>query len=180
MCNISYDLRFDLWLLENTLPADIIFKSYSFSQWVKIALGFSLNNTDNFQPRVVGEVASCMHSWGRFGFMEFNATFNNISAISWRSVLLVEETGENHCPVASHWQTLSHKVVSTTRLHEQGLNSQLYVCTLVFLSIVCHHWYNSYFLLAELQQSCRRLMFWRKAGGWVGVRPGGRMLAYLR
>ena len=31
--------------------------------------------------------------------MGFNATFNNISAISWRSVLLVEETGiprENH------------------------------------------------------------------------------------
>jgi hypothetical protein len=28
--------------------------------------------------------------------MMFNATFNNISVISWRSVLLVEETGENH------------------------------------------------------------------------------------
>ena len=28
-----------------------------------------------------------------FCFMVFNATFNNISAISWRSVLLVEETG---------------------------------------------------------------------------------------
>jgi hypothetical protein len=44
-------------------------------------------------------------------FMVFNATFNNISVISWRSVLLVEETGvpgENHRPVASHWQTLSH------------------------------------------------------------------------
>jgi hypothetical protein len=26
----------------------------------------------------------------------FNTTFNNISVISWRSVLLVEETGENH------------------------------------------------------------------------------------
>ena len=26
-------------------------------------------------------------------FMVFNATFNNISAISWRSALLVEETG---------------------------------------------------------------------------------------
>jgi hypothetical protein len=25
----------------------------------------------------------------------FNATFNNISVISWQSVLLVEETGEN-------------------------------------------------------------------------------------
>jgi len=27
------------------------------------------------------------------GFMVFNATFNNISAISWRPVLLEEETG---------------------------------------------------------------------------------------
>jgi hypothetical protein len=44
----------------------------------------------------------------------FNATFNNISAISWRSGLLVEEIGglgENHRPSASHWQTLSHNVV---------------------------------------------------------------------
>jgi hypothetical protein len=42
--------------------------------------------------------------------MVFIATFNNFSVISWRSVLLVEETGgsgENHRPVASHWQTLS-------------------------------------------------------------------------
>jgi len=30
---------------------------------------------------------------GWFGFMVLNTTFNNISAISWRSVLLVEETG---------------------------------------------------------------------------------------
>ena len=28
----------------------------------------------------------------KFGFMVFNATFNNISVISWRSVLLVEKT----------------------------------------------------------------------------------------
>ena len=37
------------------------------------------------------------------GLMVFNATFNNISVISWRSVLFVEETGgsgENHRPVA--------------------------------------------------------------------------------
>ena len=37
--------------------------------------------------------------------MVFNATFNNISVISWWSVLLVEETrvpGDNHRPVASH------------------------------------------------------------------------------
>jgi len=46
--------------------------------------------------------------------MVFNATFNNISVISWRSVLLVEETGENHTPVACHWQTVSHNVVSSS------------------------------------------------------------------
>jgi hypothetical protein len=37
--------------------------------------------------------------------MLYNATFNNISAISWRSALLVDEIGvseENHRPVASH------------------------------------------------------------------------------
>jgi len=37
--------------------------------------------------------------------MVFNATFKNISAISWRSVVLVEETGvpgENNRPAASH------------------------------------------------------------------------------
>ena len=28
--------------------------------------------------------------------MVLNPTFNNIPVISWRSVLLVEETGENH------------------------------------------------------------------------------------
>ena len=41
----------------------------------------------------------------------FNTFFNNISVISWQSVLLMEETGiprENHWPVASHWQALSH------------------------------------------------------------------------
>jgi hypothetical protein len=42
--------------------------------------------------------------------MVFNATFNNILVLLWRSALLVEETGvseENHCPVANLWQTLS-------------------------------------------------------------------------
>jgi hypothetical protein len=40
--------------------------------------------------------------WVRVRVMVFNATFNNISVISWRSVLLVEETGENHPPVVRH------------------------------------------------------------------------------
>jgi hypothetical protein len=54
-------------------------------------------------------------------FIVFNATFNNISVISWRSVLFVEETGENH------WQNLSHNVVSSTHQHERGSNARLLV-----------------------------------------------------
>jgi hypothetical protein len=43
-------------------------------------------------------------------FMVFYTTFNNISVISWQSVLLVKVPGENHWPVVSHWQTLSCNV----------------------------------------------------------------------
>jgi len=56
--------------------------------------------------------------------MVFNATFNNISGISWWSVLLVEETGvpkENHRPVASHRQTLLHNVVLNWNIAESGV-----------------------------------------------------------
>ena len=41
----------------------------------------------------------------RVNVMVFNVTFNNISVISWRSVLLVEEAGvprENYRPTARH------------------------------------------------------------------------------
>jgi hypothetical protein len=57
----------------------------------------------------------------RIRVMVFNATFNNISVILWRLVLLMEEIevpGENHRPFASHWQTLSQNVVSFRPLSE--------------------------------------------------------------
>jgi hypothetical protein len=52
------------------------------------------NGPTNVLPRLAHFV------FGLVLFMVFNATFNNISLISLRSVLLVEETGvpgENHC-----------------------------------------------------------------------------------
>jgi hypothetical protein len=61
--------------------------------------------------------------------MVLNTTFNNISDISWQSVLLVEETavsGKNHQSVTSHRQTLPHNVVSSTPRHERVSNSQRY------------------------------------------------------
>ena len=60
--------------------------------------------------------------------MMLNSTFNNISVISWRSVLLVGETRvpeENHRPTSSRGQILSHNVVSGTPRYEWDLNSQL-------------------------------------------------------
>jgi hypothetical protein len=54
--------------------------------------------------------------------MVFNTTFNNISVISWQSVLLVEETAgpeENQQLVASHRQTLSHNVVHLSLIEIQ-------------------------------------------------------------
>ena len=47
------------------------------------------------------------------GFVVFNATFNNISNISWRLVFLLEETGEpgeNHRPKAT--DKLYHKIIT--------------------------------------------------------------------
>ena len=53
-------------------------------------------------------------------FMVFNATFNNISAISWRVSFIgggihrVPGENQRHAPTASHWQTLSQNAVSST------------------------------------------------------------------
>ena len=56
--------------------------------------------------------------------MMFNATLNNISVISWRSILLVEETGESHWSAGSLWQTLSHSVVSSYLQLQQNTNTK--------------------------------------------------------
>ena len=49
--------------------------------------------------------SGCLLDW-LIDFLVFNATFNNISVISWRPVLLVEEAGvpgKDHRPWASNW-----------------------------------------------------------------------------
>ena len=64
--------------------------------------------------------------------MVLNATFNNISVISWWSVLLVGETGgvgENHRPVVSHWQTLSHIMLYTSPWSRSELTASVVIDT---------------------------------------------------
>jgi hypothetical protein len=70
----------------------------------------------------VSSISSCGFNYTRLirnGV--FNATFNSISAIPWRLVLLVEEIRK---PLTCRWQTLSHNVVSIiTRHHVLGTDS---------------------------------------------------------
>ena len=65
----------------------------------------------------------------------FSDTFNNISLISWWSVL-VEKTRvprENYRPAASHWQTLSHNALSSTTSPWAGFE----LTTLMVIGIDC-------------------------------------------
>ena len=83
-----------------------------------------------------------VNGWVRLGIMVLNSTFNNISVIWW-SVLLVEVTGVseiNHQPAASHWQTLSKNVVSSTVL---PMNSIFKLTTLMVIGTDCIGNYKS-------------------------------------
>ena len=102
----------------------------------------------------------CLISWTYLGLglPVFNATFNNISVISWWSVLLVEETGENHRPVASHWQTLSHNVVLSTPHHE----CQHRWPTILFFFIISIPW--GYYIIVSastLTWFIRYIYYWK-------------------
>ena len=58
--------------------------------------------------------------------MVFNVTFNNISVLSWWSILLeeTEVSGKNTPTCRKSLKTLSHYVESSTRRYEGGSNSQ--------------------------------------------------------
>jgi hypothetical protein len=86
-------------------------------QFINIIMSISVTFISNTPDKIVNKGADFFrrspNSKGLFGktkflgvmVMVFNATFNNASVISWRSVLLVEETGvprEYNRSAASH------------------------------------------------------------------------------
>ena len=81
-----------------------LFSVYSFLNSVQNVLllnGFTLHLFHN----VVQFLSMKIVWYSSVRLRMLNATFNNISVISWRSVLFVEETevpGENHRPASSH------------------------------------------------------------------------------
>jgi hypothetical protein len=64
-----------------------------------------------------------IYVWGSGGRDGMLVAFTT-ACVSWRSVVLIEETGENNRPFVSHWQTLSHDIVSSTARHGWCSNSQ--------------------------------------------------------
>jgi hypothetical protein len=71
----------------------------------------------------------------------FNATFNNISVNSWRSVLLMEETWvhrENYRLDAYHWQSLLPFVLEYSFGSEKSVLNYFYI----FLHFHLNHRYN--------------------------------------
>jgi hypothetical protein len=73
------------------------------------------------------------------GFMMFNATFNNISAISWQSVLLLEEIEvprENH-RFAESYMTLWHHLVFIVATINFWFNKTKGSCELLSSLCIC-------------------------------------------
>jgi hypothetical protein len=133
---MSFEVNEVIWTTQMTLRSDLIEvkeRDYYCILQLQTLKHVGINNFESSKCHCTTYSIQHVHSlcgWQHFNcglvwFMVFNATFNNISVISWWSVLLVEKTGvsgENHRSVASHW---SHNVVSSTLQDEQGSNSQL-------------------------------------------------------
>jgi hypothetical protein len=92
------------------------------SEQKQITSSYFYEMSDSLE-KLLEDVSYCL---SRVKVIVFCTTFNNISVISWRSVLLMVESGgpgENHRPVTSNWQTLSHNVVSSTP-HMSGIRTR--------------------------------------------------------
>jgi hypothetical protein len=86
--------------------------------------------------------------------MVFNATFSNISGISWRSVLLVEETrvpGENHRHFASRWQIkLYHFMLYRVHCRNRMVVGFTHTCAIN----VYHHWGRHGRMVVRFTHTC--------------------------
>jgi hypothetical protein len=102
---------------------------------IRIYLRMLVSSTISLLKKTDKEFQSILVKWSYGWFMVFNATYSNISIISWRSVLLVEETrvpGENfrynfnlQLPMQS--VPITTKVLSSRPVHGDVYSIQCYV-----------------------------------------------------
>ena len=86
------------------------------------------------------------------GVMVFNATFNNISAISWWSVLLVP--AENHRSSWSHCQTHVSSITAISMTYFEIMHRfYLFLQYLYWLSVLYRQWYVVLFILLCMYDS---------------------------
>jgi hypothetical protein len=86
--------------------------------------------------------------------MVLNVTFNNISFISWRSVLFMEVAGipgENHRPVASHSKKGSYELFPCLSVRTVYIIQRVCVCVCVKAAVdTCIHSYKTYYMISIL------------------------------
>jgi hypothetical protein len=98
---VFYLFYFDLFDHKNLISKDVVLVIMLISHYDRSRGTNPLQIKSDYKFGIC--CLSANHITLRIWILVFNATFNNISAISWRPVLVVEEAGENHRLWASNW-----------------------------------------------------------------------------
>ena len=116
--------------------------------------------------------------------MVFNATFNNISVLSWRSVLLVEETNSEHiifCGLAQRLGTILNLCITKLLRGPSNWNCMFVksFCFFVCFFCYCCCCFGDILTKTTFRRLCCKLSFARKKRGHFLSLWRVRYISYL-